>query len=332
MKLPDSFLIHDFFKLFQRTEIAFVLDDIQPYNKALASVRMRCYDIMNHLEEQGYKVELYKPWKKYKVVVFNKTRKDSSVMLAKRLHKKGIPVITEAFCEYLTDPLKKEDWERNNILSIMSCAQEVITYSSSQLQQFSQYHKNTHMIEESVHPKYFQVHKLHEPKSNVTLVYCGYSNNAKDTLIIKDVICQLQKEYACDILFLCEKDPLIEAFPYRYEKYDQRNIHHQLLQGDIMIAPRPMDGIEKLAHTLSKVAHPMAVGLPAVANPVPSYLNTPVVLCDTNEQWYASLKELIRNPQLRQQLGNESSEYIKQHYSIETIGSQYLTILKKYLS
>ena len=46
MKIPDKFLWHDFFKLFQKCEVGFYIDDIQPYNKAMASIRMRYYDII----------------------------------------------------------------------------------------------------------------------------------------------------------------------------------------------------------------------------------------------------------------------------------------------
>ena len=242
--------------------MGFVLDGKPTYKRALASLRMRCYDMILKMEQMGVKAELYKPNKKYDAVIFTKTRTDKTVALAKKLHDEGTTVISDAYCEYLADETRKDDWERKNILQIMSCSDCVVTFSQSQFDQFVGYHGSVRLIEESVNDAFFTVEKKHEDKEKIKLVYCGYTGNAKDTLAIKDVIKEMQRKYNCDMLYICEKDPGFNEFPYQFIKYNQKTIPTQLLEGDIMIAPRPMEGIEKKAHTLSKVAHPMAVGLP----------------------------------------------------------------------
>lgn len=328
MKKIDKFLLKDFAKLFKQCEVGFVIDGLPTYERALASVRMRCYDMILKMEQLGIKAELYKPYKKYAAVIFTKTRTDKAVALAKKLHESGTIVISDAFCEYLTDESRKDDWERNNILQILECSDCVITFSKSQYEQFVQYHKNVRIIEESVNDAFFEVKKEHKEKDKLTLIYCGYSHNAKDTLVIKDVIIQLQAECQCDVLYICEKDPEIKEFTYRYKKYEQKNIPTMLLEGDIMIAPRPMEGIEKLAHTLSKIAHPMAVGLPVVANPVPSYVGSPAVLCSDNREWKSALVKLIKDKNERERIGTISREYIRQHYSQESICKQYVNLIQ----
>lgn len=328
MKRIDWFLLKDFAKVFRKCEVGFVIDGKPTYKRALASLRMRCYDMILKMEQMGIKAELYKPNKKYDAVIFTKTRTDKAVALAKKLHAEGMTVISDAFCEYLADESRKDDWERKNILEIMSYSDCVITFSKSQFDQFVGYHRNVRLIEESVNDVFFAVEKEHEKKEKITLLYCGYSHNAKDTLEIKDVIKEMQEKYHCEILYVCEKDPCIKDFPYRYEKYEQKNIPTTLLMGDIMIAPRPMEGIEKLAHTLSKVAHPMAVGLPVVANPVPSYVGTPAILCTSEREWIEELSKLIEDSTERERIGKKSREYIRQHYSQEIICRQYLDLIK----
>ncbi len=332
MKLPDQFLIKDLSKLFCKSEVGFFIDDIQPYNKAMASIRMRCYDIMEHLEKNGIHAELYKPFRKYKVVVFTKTRSERAVATAKKLRSKNIPIFYDAYYEYLDEPTKQKDWERINILEIVKQSQIVGTCSKEQEIAFGKYHSDVVMIPESVHDDFFQVEKEHVDKEQISLVYCGYSGKAKDTLCIKDVLKRLQEKYQCKLLYICEKDPKLEGLSYDYIRYDQSVIPSQLINGDIMIAPRPMEGIEKLAHSFTKVAYPLAVGLPAVANPVPSYVDTPVMLCRNDEEWEQTLTKLILDSAERQKHGEEGRQYVYENYSLAVIGEKYRSIVEKLMS
>ena len=329
VKRIDRFILHDLLKVFKKCEIAFYIEDRRPYDSVLPSVRMRCHDILNFLEQEGMNIEIYKPYKKYKVVIFTKVRGDKAVSLARKLHAEGTIVISDNYCEYLTDETRADDWERRNILDILKVSDYAFVYSKTQYEQFSKYHNKVMVMEECVHESYFEKQIAYTEQTEVTLLYSGYAHNALYVKEIADVIVRLQEEYGCHLLFLCEKDPEFTEFCYTYEKYDQNRITEQLRKGDIMIAPRTMKGIEKMAHTLSKVAGPMAMGLPAVASPIPSYLGTPVVICYDNEEWYKALKKLICDTAYRRALGEKSREYIYSNYSRQVIGRQYKEFLKR---
>lgn len=331
MKTLDAFLLHDLGKLFATSQIGFVVDDIQAYNKALASVRIRCYDIMAAMEKAGIRVELYKPFKKYEAVIFTKTRTDESVRKAQKLKDTGTLVISDNFCEYLTDETRSDDWERRNILKILNCSDVAITYSKEQYKQFCQYHNQVFFIQESVNDSYFKVCKEHKKTPRVTLIYSGFRSNALHTELIKDVILRLQREFQCRVLFICERDPAIKSFPYEYIHYDQKEIVQNLLKGDIMIAPRPMEGIEKLQHTLTKIATPMAIGLPVVASPVPAYAGTPAILCNNEAEWYDALRKLVLDVEERKKTGKESRKYVKEHLSTDVVVQEYLSLIDSFL-
>lgn len=328
LRLPDRFLCKDICKSFQKTEIAFYIDDIKPYNQALASIRMRCYDVILFLNKKGIRAELYKPFKKYKIVVFTKASTDRAVKLAQKLKAQGVKVYFESFCEYLTDD-SKVTHEKENILEITRNADMIGACSEVQREMFSQYHDRVLMIPESVHDDFFLQKKIHENKKPLSLIYCGYSDKAKDTLEIKNVIQRLMDEFGCKMIYVCEKDPGIEAFPYEFMKYDQKIIASQLLSGDVMLAPRPMNGIEKRSHSFTKASYPLAVGLPTVASPLPSYMGTPVILCETQEEWYQQTKRLLEDANLRQKIGEEGIQYVYNHYSMDAIGEKYIDIFKK---
>lgn len=330
MKTFDVFLMRDILKVFRKAEIGFVIDDIQAYNRVLPSVRMRCYDMILEMERLGVKAELYKPFKKYSAVIFTKTRKDSAVRLAEHLRKQATLVISDNYCEYLTDETKTDDWERNNILRILSCSDFAITYSVEQQKQFSVYHDKVFFINEGVQRVYFSKQKKYVEHPKVTLIYSGYSHNAKYIEIIHDVIAKLQEQYGCRLLLLCEKDPKLHNLTYEYIHYEQKKVVDQLLLGDIMIAPRPMKEIEKMQHTLSKIASPMAVGLPVVASPVPAYKDSPAILCSTEEEWYNALENLIKNISEREEIGTKSREYVKKNLTTEIIAERYLQLIQTY--
>lgn len=325
MQKVDNFLLNELKKTFKHTQIGFMIDEIKPYKKAWASIRIKCYDVIKYFDSIKVASELYKPFKKYRTVVFVKTSSSKAAKRAQQLHRKGVRIIYNAYCDHLTDETR-DDEERRNTIKILECSDEVIVCTQEQKQQFDQFHEKVRIVYESVPEEYFCAKKIHEEKNPVTLVYCGYSHKAKDTLVIKHVLEEFIKNGSCELLYLCEKDPQIDGLPYRFVQYDQSRIQEQLLMGDIAIAPRKMEGIDKLSHSFTKVALTGAVGLPTVASPIPSYINTPVALCYNEQEWRETLSFLVQSPQLRQLEGGKLRDYIRENYSINVIGEQYKEI------
>ena len=68
-------------------------------------------------------------------------------------------------------------------------------------------------------------------------------------------------------------------------------------------------------------------GLPVVANPVPSYVNTPVILCTNDVEWIPALCKLIPNKEEREKIGDISRKYVKDNYSQRRICQQYIELI-----
>ena len=329
MKVIDRFLLHDFSKSLKKCDVAFVIDDIQSYNKALASVRMRCYDMILWLEKQGIKVELYKPYKKYKIAFYIKTRSERAIRIAEKMQKQGTIMIMDPYCEVIDQENVPDNWERKNILHLLQYMFQINVNSNVQFEKFRKYHKNIKLIGDNVNDAYFNIQKETRKDGNCTLVYCGYHKKAKDLLCIKDVLINLRKKYNCDILLISDKDPQLKEISYKFVKYNQKKIPELFCLGDIMIAPRPMEGIENLSHSNTKIAYPMSVGLPVVASPVPSYLDSPAILCKSEDEWYAEVEKLILNSEYRECIGKQSKEFIKNNYALSHLGKDYLEKIKQ---
>ena len=77
----------------------------------------------------------------------------------------------------------------------------------------------------------------------------------------------------------------------------------------------------------------MAFGIPTVASNVGS--NSEIIthlengwLVSTEEEWLKALETLINEPSLRKRLGKNARKTVQERYSLDTIGSKYLNILK----
>lgn len=324
----DIFLWKDFFKFFRKKhEVAFIVDGISTYNTALASIRMRCYDMITFFENNGIKAELYKKSKHYDIVIFTKASSDKSLAYAEKLHKEHIPIIYDAYCDYFDDKTRQHDI--HNIVAIVSLASAVITCSEKQKEHFENFHSKVYSISEGIAIDRMKHKKQHGNKNKVVLVYCGYADKAKDTLYIKNIIKELQEKTKCKLLYICQRNPQIKEFKYQYIKYSQRKISWQLCKGDIMIAPRDMAITKNYEHSFTKIGLPMAVGLPVVASPVPAYYNSPAILCETEKEWKTELVKLIENLQYRETKANEGITYVKENYDINIIGSKYIQIIRE---
>ena len=81
-----------------------------------------------------------------------------------------------------------------------------------------------------------------------------------------------------------------------------------------------------------KLLEYLACGLPAVASPVG--VNSRIItsgrtgfLCDTDAQWVDSLKRLVDDPSLRQAMGYEGREVIREHWSLQRWGPEFASLL-----
>lgn len=333
--MKDLFLIKQDLKSFLPVKIGFVIDNAVAYNETMASTRMRCYDIINYLDKKFIMAELFRPFRKYKVVLFQKSFSDDSVKLAQYLKKQGIKIIFDINVNYVQKEGEArefiQDKQTENVLRMINLSDEVLVASLKLKEIYSRYHPAVTLIEEGVHDSFFKVMKTHYNKQYLNVMYCGYSAKAKELLLIADVLKELHKIYPLRLLFICETDPKLNIIPYEFLSYNQRILPKLLIKGDIKVAPRDLSNSYNWGHTFTKVAYPMAVGIPAVASPVPSYIGREVLICNDEDSWYKTLESLIKSLHYRSEMGTSARKFVKSHFSIEKIGFQYVKLFEKFL-
>jgi len=317
----------------KKIKIGFIYPETGSYFNAMASTRLHCFDIIHYFKnDKNYLLEKYSSSTNYNIVIFQKSFDGQYFKKAIELKNRGAKIILDINVNYIdiseNGQIGASLKQRKDILNMISIC-DIILVSSDYLRElYSNFCKYVVKIEENVHNDFFNYKKHHCNTDRIKLVYCGYSEKAKEILFIKDVILKIQEKENIELIIISEKDPQIKFIPYEYIEYNQKKLGKQLIQGDIKIAPRNLKNKYNLGHSFTKVAYPMAVGIPVVASPLPSYLNRNVFICENQREWEDKLLNLIKSSDLRNYYGNIGIDFIKNNFTIKIIGENYRKIFE----
>ena len=318
----------------QKYSVGWVLTERWPYRNVMASTRIRCFDIIKYLKEHGTDTGLYRAFKKYDIVVFQKSFYEKHYRLARKLRARGTKIVLDVNVNYFEktgETLQVTEKHIEALHRFLELTDTIFTSSSYLTEIAGKYHPDVHYIPEHVSTSgSYPPRKLNDP---VKLVYCGYAIKADSVLLIKDVLRKLAESYNIELMFVCEKDPQLDL-PVKasFIKYDHNKLAEILRQGDIKIAPRKLDNSYDLGHSFTKIGYPMSVGLPVVASPVPSYKGSPAMIAESPEDWFDHISFLINTPEEYTKLSGEGILFVKEHYSIDKIGGIYKELFEKVIN
>jgi glycosyltransferase involved in cell wall biosynthesis len=316
---------------------AVIPDWVKPYHRAMASTRIRVYDVIKAFDDdKDYVLELWNPLRKYDLVIFQKKFDSGALRLASKLKSIGTKVVLDANVDYYDSTSKYvSNTQYRDIHAFTESADAVVMptkYIESHVKKLLP-SKKTFVIEESIDNYYFRFRKKDFGRAR-TIVWAGYAPKASEVLLISDVLQQIHTVNPFRIILICEKDPKIEinSIPIDYVRYDHARIAEQLLLGDIFIAPRDLSDSYNLGHTFTKIGTAMAVGLPVIASAVPSYLDSPAVICKDKSDWLGNLGFMIRDDAYLKQLSERGVEYAKENYSTAVIKEKYRKLFNSMLA
>ncbi len=341
------FLLREFFKSFlwtKKKRIGFVLSVLPTpyYGRIMASTRLRVYDIINIFRNNpDYFLELYKPWQKYDIVIFQKKFDEKAFHLAQKLKQQGTKIVLDINVNYYDKTIlgvlnKDESANHPKILRFTEIADGVITsteYIKDYVQRFFP-EKKVICIPENITNNFFSVRKQTQQKAPLQLLYVGYAVKAPEILDIKSILQKLREKYIFQLLLICEKDPHLSlpGLDIFFQPYSQKTIHQDMLSGDIFIAPRDLSQSYNLGHSFTKIGYPMAVGIPIVASEVPSYAGSPAILCKNEADWYNNLASLLEDENHRKSLGERGASYCQKHFSATVTQKRYIDFFQTLLS
>jgi len=335
-----KFLLYKYllsFKKCKKLRIGFVVPQIKTYNRVIASTRIRAYDIINNFyNDNTYKLELFSKRGKYDIVIFQKKFDKKAYQLAEKLKKKKIKIVLDVNVNYFENRTQMISEKQNQNIINFSKLCDAIIVSSEYIKTFiEEMHINipVYLIEESINKKYFSTYKKIKPKTK-NLIWSGFSVKAKEILLISNVLEKLKQKYNFKLIIIAEKNPNlnIKNIQIEFIKYNEKKITAQLLNGDIFIAPRNLNEKYNLGHSFTKIGVAMALGIPIIASPLPSYINSPAIICNNNVEWYSRLEELlIQENEKTEKLSKKGIQYCKQNLGIDNISTKYESLFSNLL-
>lgn len=304
--------------------------------KITASAQLRVYDVINNFPDKNFHLEMYKPWKKYDIVVFQKNFNEKALRLATTLKKNGAKIIFDVNVNYYDDSsqtIRKEQHEAViKFTEIVDCIISPSQYISNFIEErFPQ--KSVFCVEEHLPEFLYGIEKKYPPfNKKVKLLYSGYAVKAKEILLIEEQIKKLSKKYLIEYILIADKDPKlkIDGIKTKFIQYKRRDIHDSLLKGDIFLAPRDLKNTYNLGHSFSKIGQPMAAGIPVIASPVIAYKGSPAILIDDfGVRWSTEIERLIKDKTYYEKLSSRGVDYCQKNFSTKAIMTKYLKLFNK---
>jgi len=122
------------------------------------------------------------------------------------------------------------------------------------------------------------------------------------------------------------------ALPCVLVPYSDRRYARTLLGGDVVVSPKRLVNGYEMGHTEYKITCGMAVGLPAVASPQPSYVEALAhggggIIADGEAQWRDALERLVADAGLRADMGERAWRTVRERYATPVIAPRYQAVL-----
>jgi len=299
--------------------------------------------------------EIYRPWRHYSAVVFLKSMGSACHALAGRLREKGTCVIFEANVDYYTrfegeprlDVMAPSAEQRSQAVAMTQSANAVVASSWHLSEICRAFNPRTTWIPDNVNfalrPPRVQTAPFQDGRLQVW--WSGMAAKLFEFLAAEEVFVALADRIHLQLV----TDDLEKAklrwpdeIRQRFEKFLTRVPHTlhryrdipQLLAsyggGGVIVSPRFLDTPYNLSHSEWKISLGMACELPAIASPVPSYVemqnragDQAVTICRSHDEWLAAFEGFLTRPGSLAAAGREALEVVKSHYETGVVARQH---------
>jgi len=310
--------------------------------------------------EPDLRYELFKPWRRYDVVVFLKSMGGACLDLARRLKRQGVKVLFDANVDYLT-PAEGTFYYRGmaptetqwlDALAMIGTADAIIADSEHIAEKCRAYHERVTWIPDNVKMDLVPPSRNCIGRDRLTLLWSGASCKVFDLLRIEEAL-KTHAERLRLVLVTDDWSGVERCFePYRsrvgellagleHKIVPFRSVE-QLLQvyadGGVFVSPRFLDNTYNWGHTEWKIALPMACGRFVLASPQPSYVTVAgrsrgrgLRICAEPEDWSRQLEALLGGQIDLEEEGRLGRATIETHYSTPVVARQHAAVIREAL-
>lgn len=178
--------------------------------------------------------------------------------------------------------------------------------------------------------RYFAT-KTHDD-SKVIVGWTGSHSTIKYLDLLKPVFEKFSNNENIQYLFISDKQPELPGLKFQFRKWNKNTEVEDLLELDIGIMPLQKDKWSE-GKCGFKLIQYFALGIPAIASPVG--VNKKIIengingfLCESDEQWVSAIENLIKDIELRKQMGAAGKIKIEKEYSLKSQLPFFLNLFK----
>ena len=242
-------------------------------------VAMRVANIARWIDanDRGFRNELYRPGRRYDVVVFVKAMSDGHRDVAERAQSAGARVVFDANVNYyevwgeydIIDTRPTEE-QRRDAEAMTRLADWVVADSSYLLGVVRKLNERATWIPDNVDTRLFRPgRRARRDDRPLRLVWSGMARKAKPLLLVREALAALRD---AELVVVSNEEPaevgeLRAAIPTRFVPFDLRGYARVLRECDVIVSPKRLVNGYELGHTEWKITLGMAAGLPAAASP-----------------------------------------------------------------
>jgi len=301
---------------------------------------------------------IYQPWRSYDAVVFLKSMGPGCEALAEHLRGRGTRIVFEANVDYYTEfegearmDLMAPGGEQRAAAARMTSGADAVIASSNRLAEVcARFQSRCATVPDNVNLDLRPVGGRGEAFANgrLNVWWSGVAVKLFEFLAAERAFLRLADRVHLHLV-TDSPDAMRQWRPEVRERFDAflKRVPHTVhpfrgipdllshyARGGVIVSPRYLDVPYNLSHTEWKITLGMACGLPAVASPVPSYLEAAqaagegaVTICGNEDEWEAALEGCLANPEGLRESGARAAEVVERVYSTPVVAERHLRTL-----
>lgn len=316
------------------------------YNNLSASVWIRALQLFKYLENMQVENYVNDECINGEIAIFVRRQSANDYEIACSLKKRGIRIIFDLCVNYfllsgapgLNNPVTEE--HRYNCIK-MSEMSDAIFCASEEIRKYAvKFNKKSFYIPDSIDLNHFKKKKSIKDfdRKKIRAIWSGISVKANELLEYMDILNELK----IPLRIISEKRPKgftptywVGGYKSRFTKWDFNTFPKNILDGEFTISPGDLSESYNRGHSFFKIGVFLAVGVPAIVSPIPSYKELLKngrcgAICYSKKQFRNTMKEVVSNRGILKKWSENSISLMKK-YSSEEITKKYLFYFIKIL-
>lgn len=237
------------------------------YDKAPASVWIRCLQLLPYLRALGVNCEVNDRPKKPDVAVYLRRWSASDLQEARRLRQQGVKIVLDTPVDYFTGETAfayrgavRDDFQRFlEVCHAVTCASPTVAAVARDAGHFAL------CLEDSVDPQHFRFRKQRRTPGD-TLMWAGVAVKADCLNFLAEPI----RRNGWNFVVSAESRPNLD-FPFEFRRWRYRDFPEDILAADVGVFPRDVSSDYDRGHSFFKIGVFLAQHVPVAYSPVPSY-------------------------------------------------------------